>query len=168
MPSRYWYFLRLECFKFAEKVKPTNIYHEFQSNGDFILRQIAWGKFGEWLIAFELDLLGECSEPDMKIYAAKKKSFDADLTLNGVDVHCKTTTVTSAKRWGESWCFKAQDPLLKNPEGFISLCTIDTEKEMAKTYGPFEAKLIVPLLEEPKAPNQKGKVRILNRSKLPL
>jgi len=117
LSPRHWHLLRLECYNFALAVKPTNIYNKNQSNDDFIVQQITWGKFGEWLIAFELDKLGECTEPDMNIYEVDKKSFDADLQLNGVDVHCKTTTTASAKRWGESWCFNVKDPVVKSPEG---------------------------------------------------
>ena len=166
MTPRRWDLLLDHCYDFALRVLPTNIYHEHKSQ-DRTRDMIACGKMGEFLIAFSLDERGTCCEPDVQVYPGHKKSYDPDLVFNGKGVHCKTTTLKSAQRWGESWCFNKNDPIVSSPdESLVALCTLDMDKKVCQLYGPYPTKQIIPLLVEPTAKNQKKKIKVLTKERL--
>lgn len=84
------------------------------------------GKIAEWACYRWLCTYVSCPEapPDMEIYKAKDKSFDADLVVDGVPIHVKSMTVQSAERWGLSWVFDINDDL----EGWMALWLINREE----------------------------------------
>ncbi|HSG43126.1 MAG TPA: hypothetical protein VLA72_08215 [Anaerolineales bacterium] len=55
--------------------------------------------------------------PDNTIYSGKRKSWDADLKINDIEVAVKTQRRLAAMRYGLSWTFqdspKRRDPILK-------------------------------------------------------
>lgn len=108
--------VREKCEKFAIECASTNkseYAKRNQSNLSKIQQDIVVGKIGEWAV---MQYLGEgCSEPDFEIYIGKKKSFDADLVHNGVNVHVKSQSEKSAKLYGHSWLFQKRDPLYRKP-----------------------------------------------------
>jgi len=65
-----------------------------------------------------------CSEPDLEIYHASSKSYDPDLYVQGNKIHVKSQTKEAAERWGLSWTFQKNDPLLKVPSDtdYLALC----------------------------------------------
>lgn len=81
------------------------------------------GTLGEYAVFNYLKSLGyKCSRPDLKIYEKKRKSFDADLTVtrndfnkSKVNVHVKSQSLKSVKRYGQSWLFQRSDSLVANP-----------------------------------------------------
>lgn len=160
--------LRRRCEEFAAKVQPTNIYSEDNVNAERVFNHIVKGKMGEFYMALHLDKYGECSLPDLRIYPAKDKSYDADLQLNGTDVHCKTTCRESARRFGEAWAFNHNDPLIRDPgDALVCLCTIDMNTGKAQIYGPFLAADIIPCLEPQTADQKKARKRILRKKNIP-
>lgn len=109
------------CNNFAEKCYLTNINEYSKRNQkDFnkIKKDIAIGKiaeFGVYFICLE-NGMSNISIPDVNVYNKNKKSFDADLTYNRIKFHIKTQTTDTAKKFGISWLFQKNDPLVLNPQ----------------------------------------------------
>lgn len=85
---------------------------------------IVIGTLGEYAVYNYLRSLGyRCSRPDLKIYEKRRKSFDADLLVhrkegkeNTGNVHVKSQSLQSVKRYGQSWLFQKSDSLVTSPE----------------------------------------------------
>lgn len=136
---------------FADKVVGTNIEaykRRGQSNLRAITEQIYGGKLAEFAVA---SVLKDCTEPDVEIYDKKKKSFSADLIWNEKQIHVKSQTRESAKKYGTSWSFQKQDRLIKQPtpEDLLALCVLDLSLNTVCLWGVFPATLAVPILKEP-------------------
>ncbi|MCC7119836.1 MAG: hypothetical protein IT310_15025 [Anaerolineales bacterium] len=71
--------------------------------------------------------------PDYRVYEAKRKSWDADLQINGLEVAVKTQRRSAAKRYGLSWTFQdspeRRDPILNLPEAWVCLVVFEDLKE---------------------------------------
>ena len=71
--------------------------------------------------------------PDYTIYSGKRKSWDADLKINALDVAVKTQRRSAAKRYGLSWTFQdspeRRDPILDMPEAWVCLVVFEDLKE---------------------------------------
>jgi hypothetical protein len=107
------------CNHFAEQSYLTNIdcyKYRKQTSPDKIQQDIATGKLAEWGVYFiYLNRDWRCiTPPDMKVYPAEQKSFDADLRWSTFNLHVKSQTQESADRYGDSWIFQAKDPLFDN------------------------------------------------------
>lgn len=129
------------CRKFAVDVVETNI-EKYKKRNQFdkkkIIKDIYIGKKSEMAAYKYINNIGvdegtytsdgiKTGEPDFEIYGAKNKSFDADLKSQGTDnckYHVKSMTSESAARWGLSWTFQREDPLVHTPEDtdHIVLC----------------------------------------------
>lgn len=97
------------------------------------------------------------TEPDTKIYKAKKKSFSADLvyTLKSGEVanfHIKSQTYKSAKAYGASWLFQKTDKLFNDPaeNDYAIFCLVDGDKVDIKACVQVKDLVQRDLLEEPK------------------
>jgi hypothetical protein len=130
--------VREQCEQFAIECASTNkdeYAKRNQTNLSKIQLDIVVGKIGEWAV---MKFLGKgCSKPDFEIYTAKKKSFDADLTYNGVNVHVKSQSEKSASMYGISWLFQKRDPLYRKPNPddlIVGVLVGDTEAEIVM-YG---------------------------------
>ncbi len=70
--------------------------------------------------------------PDYTIYSGKRKSWMADLRINGLDVAVKTQRRSAAKRYGLSWTFQdspeRRDPILDMPEAWVCLVVYEDLK----------------------------------------
>jgi hypothetical protein len=70
--------------------------------------------------------------PDYEIYSGKRKSWDADLKINDLDVAVKTQRRSAAKRYGLSWTFQdspeRRDPILDMPEAWVCLVVYEDLK----------------------------------------
>jgi hypothetical protein len=71
--------------------------------------------------------------PDYEIYSGKRKSWDADLKINGLEVAVKTQRRSAAKRYGLSWTFQdspeRRDPILDMPEAWVCLVVFEDLKD---------------------------------------
>ncbi|GAB1472150.1 hypothetical protein MASR2M66_30280 [Chloroflexota bacterium] len=71
--------------------------------------------------------------PDYGVYEAKRKSWTADLKVNGLDVAVKTQRRSAAQRYGLSWTFQdspeRRDPILDAPEDWVCLVVFEDLKE---------------------------------------
>jgi hypothetical protein len=105
----------VRCGYFADAQVPTSkitYAKRGQTNPDKIKRDIVTGKMGELGVhrAFK-DEGYITSEPDFAIYKGRGKSFAADLMLAIGDepiqqIHVKTQSADSMKRYGLSWIFQ--------------------------------------------------------------
>lgn len=142
---------------FAIRVIDTNVNHyarRNQSNKDKIINDITVGKIAEYAAAKMFLLHGiDCTEPDITVYGAKKKSFDADLIIaTAKHIHVKSQLTSSARRYGKSWMFQKTDKLITKPKetDYILVCNVDDSKEFVVTEALFKANEITHLYGEPK------------------
>lgn len=90
------------------------------------------GKVAEYMVYDYLTFKGnETSLPDVEIYEARRKSYDADLVSNGYNVHVKSHTLNP--NYPVSWVFQKSDKLTKGSDDFLALVIMDEEFE-AKAY----------------------------------
>lgn len=131
----------MKCRRFSLDVVDTNI-AKYRQRNQFdkkkIIKDIYVGKKGEIAAWKYLNNIGveentytsgiSTNEPDFEIYGARRKSFDADLYDENFkeNYHVKTMTHESAERWGLSWSFQVEDPLVSKPEkkDNIVLCEV--------------------------------------------
>ena len=70
--------------------------------------------------------------PDYGVYDAKRKSWAADLKVNGLEVAVKTQRRSAANRYGLSWTFQdspiRRDPILDMPDAWVCLVVYEDLK----------------------------------------
>ncbi len=70
--------------------------------------------------------------PDYAVYEARRKSWAADLRVNGLDVAVKTQRRSAANRYGLSWTFQdspqRRDPILDQPDAWVCLIVYEDLK----------------------------------------
>jgi hypothetical protein len=106
------------CTLFSSEVFHTNkdMYaSRNQTNENKVRSDIYMGKMAEFAVYNYLISKGKiCSAPDVMIYTAKQKSYDADLLINGIaPLHVKSCMVVSG--YDNSWVFQPNDPLVTSP-----------------------------------------------------
>jgi hypothetical protein len=95
------------------------------------------------------------TEPDITIYSAKNKSYDADIVAihDSVEykMHIKSQQINQADRFGLSWSFQKNDPLVFNPipYDYIVPCLVLSDKRV-RIYKPVKAKDIKGKYKKPK------------------
>lgn len=78
------------------------------------------GKLGEAAVEFVLQTMGiEVGAPDYEIYESRRKSWDSDLFIGDLGIAVKTQKLTTAYRFGLSWTFHFEDPILQQPEAIV-------------------------------------------------
>lgn len=100
-----------------------------QSNTDKIINDIYNGKVAEFMVYNFLVGKGkELSSPDLNIYKKSKKSFDADLYVEDVNIHVKSHKVNNS--FPVSWLFQKTDPLVrfKKSSDVLALVVIDVKE----------------------------------------
>jgi hypothetical protein len=138
-----WEFYYDMCNQYA-KDELASTYEQKMKRNQFnttaMVHQTTTGKLAEWAVTLHFtEKENTISDPDMEIYPAWKKSFDADLQLDGYDLHVKSQSVESAQRFGTSWMFQYngrggghRDPLLHLADGLVAFCVVDfTNKSVA-------------------------------------
>lgn len=110
------------CKNFADMVVDTNkdcYAKRNQTDIEKIKHDIFIGKLGEWGVYFiYLERGHKICPPDMNIYSVKDKSYDADLKFGLFNLHIKSQTFESSQRFGHSWMFQANDPVLIKPNEY--------------------------------------------------
>jgi len=129
-----------------------------QFNREKMIYDNTIGKMGEWGVTFmfwnkEID----CSEPDMEIYEKHRKSYDADLTYNGKDLHVKSQCIMASQRYGTSWVFQKgghgrghTDPIIRSGDGEAIFTVVDTKNKSVDIYGPIHVETVRKNLRDPK------------------
>lgn len=135
-----------------------------QYNMEAIRNQIITGKIGEYVTyKFLKDQCYKCSRPDLKIYSAGKKSWEADLKAHDLDdllVHVKSQTFKNAGTYGLSWIFQLGsdgyshvDPILKGesePNEYISFVMLNGTEGEVKAFLPANDLFKKALFDDPK------------------
>ena len=108
-----------DAMDFAKKVYETNkdeYERRDQLDKDVIIRQIANGKVAEWGAYIYIISTGSWSTPpDMNIYEPTKKSYACDLKTKKYDIHVKSISSYNLERYGASWVFQKNDPVITTP-----------------------------------------------------
>jgi hypothetical protein len=91
-------------------------------------------KLGEEAVRFVFEQRDCTIEgPDYTIYSGNRKSWDADLKINDLEVAVKTQRRSAAKRYGLSWTFQdspeRRDPILDTPEAWVCLVVYEDLKD---------------------------------------
>lgn len=114
----------LLCVQFAKDVINSNLdTYANRKQDDFykVFEDLVIGKVCEFFVFNQLNT----SYPDLKVYASKDKSFDADLVKDEFNIHVKSCRYKS--NFPVSWVFQPNDELVTSPgkEDVLALCTFD-------------------------------------------
>ena len=155
-----WQFYYELCNEYAKKELASTLAQKNrrnQFNEKAMIHQTTTGKIAEWAVTlFFTDKPCTISDPDMEIYSKYQKSFDADLKIDGFDLHVKSQSTESAKRFGTSWMFQYagrggghRDPLLTYDNGLVAFCVVDFKEKAVRLEGICEFGVIREKLREP-------------------
>lgn len=142
--------------RFAKDVTATTNYRDSrQSNTAKIEQDHFISKLGEEAVKLVFEKAGKSVKgPDYTIYKSRRKSWEADLFIEGVPLAVKTQSAEAARKYGLSWTFQAgssrRDPILEKPEAWVCFVEL-TLLSAAKVYPPYqilELKLREPRLEK--------------------
>ena len=123
-----------KALSFAEAVTHTVNYRDSNQS---ILEKIRDDHFVSKLGEEAVRILFEGREcqvegPDYGVYEAKRKSWAADLKINGLDVAVKTQRRSAANRYGLSWTFQdspeRRDPILDMSDAWVCLVVFEDLK----------------------------------------
>ena len=117
-----------QCFEFAKSSSVTSLDEYARRNqnaGDKIIQDIYYGKVAEFMVSNMLLEHGrQPSTPDLEIYQARQKSYDADLTCNGVAIHVKSHMYSGY--YPVSWVFQKRDRLTQGgSKDYLALVVMD-------------------------------------------
>ena len=142
--NRRFYFQREDieaCNEFVSSVFLTNSekYKDRGSRSFKVMRQQIWeGKMTEIAVSTLLkNKWFNCSDPDMKVYFnPREKSYDADLTCDGINLHVKSQNINKLKRYGYGWMVQKNDPIVKTPKDndVFVLCLINTTRRYVDIF----------------------------------
>lgn len=98
-----------------------------QNNKDKIISDIYYGKIAEFMVYnFLSSKSKKLNSPDLNIYSKYKKSFDADLVVDGINIHVKSHKVNS--NFPVSWLFQKSDPLVRSiNKDLLALVVLDKD-----------------------------------------
>lgn len=125
------------CEKFSNDVIESN-YDCYKNRGqdklDQILYNLSNGKICQFAAWRWIKYNGfDIEQPDLTIYGKSKKSFDADLKLQNLNIHVKSCSDYIESRYGLSWSFQKQDSLIndtKNNDAILLTKLITNNKRM--------------------------------------
>lgn len=109
-----------------------------ESRKEKVFNDIVIGCLGEYGVYQHLKSLGrKCSKPDLKIYKRGEKSFAADLSSEDLDVHVKSQSTASAKRYGDSYLCQRHDKLVSEPKetDLMAFTCVDLESNTVTLLG---------------------------------
>jgi hypothetical protein len=156
-----WNTLWGACYDFAKKEIVTTERmrnKRGQFNREKMIYDTTIGKMGEWSVTWLFWKNNiDCSEPDMEIYEKHRKSFDADLTYDGVDLHVKSQCEEAARRYGTSFVFQKggqgrghTDPIIRSGDGQAIFAVVHESTMSAEIYGPITTDVLRDNLRDPK------------------
>jgi len=105
----------LQCTEFANKRMDSSKLYAFrgEQNKQKILEDILLGSMGEYGVYTFLREKGiDVAKPDLSIYKSKGKSYAADLSSRQYNVHVKSQSRSSLKRYGHSYLLQKKDPIV--------------------------------------------------------
>ena len=101
------------------------------------------------------------TKPDYEIYQKWEKSYEADLKTNKINIHVKSITKESARRYSTSWIFQKTDPLVNSMDknDIIAAVLVDEKTEECNLLGFISASKVT--YGEPKIPKHKAQKTVL-------
>jgi len=99
------------------------------------------GEYGAYKYLLSIGV--KVSKPDLKLYAAKQKNFNADLQGSEIKIHVKSQTSESVKRYGHSWILQKTDPMLARPNAQDYLLFTEVEGDEVNILGLVNVKEMV-------------------------
>lgn len=69
--------------------------------------------------------------PDFNVYPKYLKSFDADITLGDKHYHVKSILRSNAEKFGTSFMFEKNDPIVNKPKDNHYLCLVRLEDDLS-------------------------------------
>ena len=146
---------------FAELCYKTNKHHykrRGQNDPRKIKLDIYNGKIAEFAVWDHYKTVKgvECQKPDLTILEANKKSYEADLKLkkmNGKEslLHIKNQTVEQSEKFGLSWMFQKNDPLVFRPllNDYVVL-TVFLSMNLVRVFKPIHSRHLLNRYEKPR------------------
>lgn len=154
---------RSNAAKFAQAVTNTVNYSDSNQSAKTKIQDDHFvSKLGEEAVRI-LFQSRECQVegPDYGVYEARRKSWAADLKINGLDVAVKTQRRSAANRYGLSWTFQdspeRRDPILDTPDAWVCLVVLEDLKEETECLVYPLRKIKQLLFEPPRLAKLSGK-----------
>lgn len=154
---------RSNAAKFAQAVTNTVNYGDSNQSAKTKIQDDHFvSKLGEEAVRI-LFQSRECQVegPDYGVYEARRKSWAADLKINGLDVAVKTQRRSAANRYGLSWTFQdspeRRDPILDTPDAWVCLVVLEDLKEETECLVYPLRKIKQLLFEPPRLAKLSGK-----------
>jgi hypothetical protein len=137
---------------FSKEVFYTNLdkyKQRNQSDVKKVISDIYIGKMSEFAVWNYLQRDGkDATFPDIMIYPANKKSYDADITAGDVKIHVKSCVAMGV--YPISWVFQPNDPVTINPSNkdFLALVSIEDDNSFNAYF--VKAADVLQIYEKPK------------------
>ncbi len=160
--------------RFARAVVGTVDYRDSnQANHRKIEDDHFVSKLGEEAVRAAFEAAGAAVKPpDYTIYGGKEKSWEDDLTVNGIGLAVKTQKKSAALRYGLSWTFQASgirtDPIVCRPDAWV--CFVECDDTLAgfpcRVFPPCQIRELT--FRPPKLPHLAGKKQVVYAAELPV
>jgi hypothetical protein len=137
---------------FSKEVFYTNLdkyKQRNQSDVKKVISDIYIGKMSEFAVWNYLQRDGkDATFPDIMIYPANKKSYDADIKAGDVKIHVKSCVAMGV--YPISWVFQPNDPVTINPSNkdFLALVSIEDDNSFNAYF--VKAADVLQIYEKPK------------------
>jgi len=137
---------------FSKEVFYTNLdkyKQRNQSDVKKVISDIYIGKMAEFAVWNYLQRDGkDATFPDIMIYSANKKSYDADITAGDVKIHVKSCVAMGV--YPISWVFQPNDPVTISPSNkdFLALVSIEDDNSFNAYF--VKALDVLKIYEKPK------------------
>ncbi len=133
--------LRLKAQAYAVAVRGTVNYADSGQVSPKVRFDHLTGKLGEEAVRLVYQSFGiNVDGPDYQIYSRTKKSWAADLTVDGAALHVKTQTTRAALLYGLSWMFQdaatRSDATLTQSEDWVTFVLLNEDKLTAHVFPP--------------------------------
>ena len=149
-----------KCQKFAEdRLTLSGALYKLrgEQNKAKMIEDIMIGTMGEFGVYAHLKNKGiEVSEPDLKIYEKRKKTFAADLSNEEIDIAVKSQSQSSIRKYGVSFLFQRSDKLVSSPGNRAYIAFTSVDGSVVEIVGIVKAVDLLPYYAECKVPMYRG------------
>jgi hypothetical protein len=137
--------LQLRAQTYAMAVRGTVNYADSNQTTPKVRGDHQSGKLGEEAVRLVYQSFASAVEgPDYEVYTGRRKSWAADLKLDGAALHVKTQTTKAALLYGLSWMFQdsstRSDSVLKTQDEWVAFVLLDEEGARARVFPPQQMK----------------------------
>ncbi len=133
--------LRLKAQAYAVAVRGTVNYADTGQVSQKVRFDHLTGKLGEEAVRLAYQSFGVTVDgPDYQIYSRAKKSWAADLTVDGTALHVKTQTLKAGLLYGLSWMFQdaatRKDATLTQQGDWVAFVLLNEDDLRARVFPP--------------------------------